>query len=218
MNFINHNRFKCREQEHSALKVTLNDIFLFFFGLGCVEMLVDTAKYTIGRHRPNFVAACEPRVQAYDAKTQATSLVECQAVPHLRRAYIVEYTCSKAVSSDVHLSFFSGHSATIAFTAIYMSILLAQRLRRNIECNKGRLLIALLIVLELDLALFVSLTRVSDYMHHPTDVVVGFLVGTLLAIFIKLFLDRTQCGAEDDELAKPRGVQLSEFVVFKLRF
>lgn len=70
VNWINHNRYKCREQEHSALKITLNDYFLFFFGLGCTEMLVDTSKFTIGRHRPNFIASCEPKVEVYDAKSQ----------------------------------------------------------------------------------------------------------------------------------------------------
>lgn len=204
-NWLNHNRYKCREQEHSALKITLNDIFLFFFGLGCTQMLVDTAKFTIGRHRPNFVASCEPKVKAYDA-----TLVECQTQQHLRYSYITEYICStKSVTSDIHLSFFSGHAASIAFTAVYVSILLAQRLRRNLETTMGKLVVALLIVLELDLAIFVSLTRVSDYKHHPTDVAIGFLVGTLMAIFIKLFLDKTDCNVEDEESDKQRNIQLS---------
>lgn len=211
MNWINHNRFKCREQEHSALKITLNDVFLFFFGNACTELLVDTAKFTIGRHRPNFIAACGPQVEAYDAQTAMTKWVECQTVPHLQNAYIDVYKCSKVVSKDINLSFFSGHSALMAYTAVFLSILLAQRLRKNVESTMGRLIVAMLIVFEIDLAFFVGLTRISDYMHHPTDVAIGFLVGTLVAIFIKLFLDKTKCNNEDNELDRPRTVQLSEF-------
>lgn len=211
-NWLNHNRYKCREQEHSALKITLNDIFLFFFGLGCTQMLVDTAKFTIGRHRPNFIASCEPRVEAFDPKTQVKTLVECQTQSHLRYSYIVDYECTKSKANDVNLSFFSGHAATISFAAVYVSILLAQRLRRNLETTIGKLIVALLIVLELDMAIYVSLTRVSDYKHHPTDVALGFVVGSLMAIFIKLFLDKNRCNVEEEESDKPKNIQLSECI------
>lgn len=82
----------------------------------------------------------------------------------------------------------------------------------------GKLVVALLIVLELDLAVFVSLTRVSDYKHHPTDVACGFLVGSLMAIFIKLFLDKTKCSNENEESNKPRSVQLSKWISLNFKF
>ena len=37
-------------------------------------------------------------------------------------------------------------------------------------------------------ALFVSLTRITDNRHHPTDVIVGIIVGLFFASIILLFL------------------------------
>ena len=37
------------------------------------------------------------------------------------------------------------------------------------------------------LAIYIALTRISDYRHHPTDVITGIIVGNLFAILI-LFL------------------------------
>ena len=37
-------------------------------------------------------------------------------------------------------------------------------------------------------ALFVSLTRITDYRHHPEDVIVGILVGLFFATLILMFL------------------------------
>ena len=37
------------------------------------------------------------------------------------------------------------------------------------------------------LAIYIALTRISDYRHHPTDVITGIIVGNLFALLI-LFL------------------------------
>ena len=36
------------------------------------------------------------------------------------------------------------------------------------------------------LAIYIALTRISDYRHHPTDVITGIIVGNLFA-FLTLF-------------------------------
>jgi len=33
-NWLTHNRYQCRQQEHTAIKLTLNDVFLLLFGHG----------------------------------------------------------------------------------------------------------------------------------------------------------------------------------------
>jgi phosphatidate phosphatase len=33
-------------------------------------------------------------------------------------------------------------------------------------------------------ALFTALSRISDYKHHPTDVLAGSILGTAVAIFV----------------------------------
>ncbi|VDK35046.1 unnamed protein product [Dibothriocephalus latus] len=30
---------------------------------------------------------------------------------------------------------------------------------------------------------YVAITRISDYKHHPTDVLAGILIGTLVAVY-----------------------------------
>lgn len=54
------------------------------------------------------------------------------------------------------------------FSAFFTAIILGQRLRNNLETTLGKLTVVLVIVFHIDLALFVGLTRVSDYKHHPT--------------------------------------------------
>lgn len=107
-NWINHKYYRCKEQEHSALKITLSDIFLLLFGLGCTMILCDTSKYTIGRHRPNFYSACEPKIPIYE-KDGTKELFECHKQSSTRYSYIVDYECTKKQNKDIHLSFFSGH-------------------------------------------------------------------------------------------------------------
>ena len=34
------------------------------------------------------------------------------------------------------------------------------------------------------LAYWISITRINDYMHHPEDVIVGAIMGTMCAFFI----------------------------------
>ena len=38
------------------------------------------------------------------------------------------------------------------------------------------------------LAMYISLTRVSDYKHHASDVVAGSVLGVVVAITVTLFL------------------------------
>jgi membrane-associated phospholipid phosphatase len=43
-------------------------------------------------------------------------------------------------------------------------------------------------VLMIGLATYISLTRVSDYHHHPMDVLSGTVLGTLIAIAMSKYL------------------------------
>jgi membrane-associated phospholipid phosphatase len=38
------------------------------------------------------------------------------------------------------------------------------------------------------LALYIAFTRISDYKHHPTDIIAGIIVGLIFALIILLFL------------------------------
>ena len=38
------------------------------------------------------------------------------------------------------------------------------------------------------MAFFISLTRITDYKHHPTDVVTGALIGVIYALILIVFV------------------------------
>lgn len=38
------------------------------------------------------------------------------------------------------------------------------------------------------LALYIAFTRISDYKHHPTDIIAGIIVGIVFALIILVFL------------------------------
>ena len=38
------------------------------------------------------------------------------------------------------------------------------------------------------MALYIAFTRISDYKHHPTDIIAGIIVGIVFALIILLFL------------------------------
>ena len=58
---------------------------------------------------------------------------------------------------------------------------------RILHCRILRILRPFLQFLIYTLAIYIALTRISDYRHHPTDVITGIIVGNLFAILI-LFL------------------------------
>ncbi|KAI4880624.1 hypothetical protein NFI96_021165 [Prochilodus magdalenae] len=131
----------------------------FLFG-GCVsQSLTDIAKFTIGRLRPNFIAVCAPTVcQGYMAKINCTG--------DLRNV------------TESRLSFYSGHSSF----GMYCMLFLALYVQARMAFKWARLLRPTIQFFLVAFAIFVGYTRVSDYKHHWSDVLVGLLQGALIAI------------------------------------
>ncbi|ULU03940.1 hypothetical protein L5515_013175 [Caenorhabditis briggsae] len=146
----------------------------FFVGVCFNQLMVDIAKYTIGRQRPHFMDVCKPSV-GYDTCTTPD-------------VYITEFTCRSNDTKLVHeaqLSFYSGHSAFSFYAAWFTSLYLQARLFRPLF---SRLLLPVIQFLLFGGAAYVSLTRVSDYKHHWSDVLVGALMGSAIGIFVALFV------------------------------
>ncbi|KHJ86121.1 PAP2 family protein [Oesophagostomum dentatum] len=136
--------------------------------------MVDIAKYTIGRQRPHFMDVCRPNV----------GYLECKDPDQ----YITDFNCTGTnayLINESQLSFYSGHAAFSFYGAWFTSLYLQARLFRPLF---SRLLLP---VIQFSLflgAAYVSLTRVSNYKHHWSDVLVGFLVGSTIGIFVALFV------------------------------
>ena len=155
----------------------------------CICMLItDVSKFSIGRLRPYFMTVCNSDL---DNLCYGISVTEMQQTEdnetyyfpelHHQRYVSEENTCSPSLDPSVlkeaRLSFFSGHASTSFYTAFY----LANFSEIYISPWILKTLLQLLSVL---MAFWISLTRISDYMHHPEDVIVGAIIGTMCAFFM----------------------------------
>ncbi|KIH45198.1 PAP2 family protein [Ancylostoma duodenale] len=136
--------------------------------------MVDIAKYTIGRQRPHFMDVCRPNI----------GYTECKDPD----VYITNFTCTGSNKYLIHesqLSFYSGHSAFSFYGAWFTSLYLQARLYRPLF---SRLLLPVIQFSLFGGASYVALTRVSDYKHHWSDVLVGALIGSTIGIFVALYV------------------------------
>ncbi|XP_077188263.1 phospholipid phosphatase 2 isoform X1 [Paroedura picta] len=138
----------------------------FLFGAAISQSLTDLAKYMIGRLRPNFLAVCNP----IWSKINCSEYVQLEAV------------CQGSLKNitESRLSFYSGHSSfgmyCMMFLALYVQARLVGRWARLVRPTIQFLLITF--------AMYVGYTRVSDYKHHWSDVLVGLLQGALIAVLV----------------------------------
>uniref|UniRef100_A0A3Q3G152 Phospholipid phosphatase 2b n=1 Tax=Labrus bergylta TaxID=56723 RepID=A0A3Q3G152_9LABR len=131
----------------------------FLFGAAVSQSLTDLAKFTIGRPRPNFMTVCAPKVC-----TGYMQVINCTGRPQ-------DVTESR-------LSFYSGHSSF----GMYCMLFLALYVQARLVAKWARLLRPTIQFFLVAFAVYVGYTRVSDYKHHWSDVLMGLLQGALVAV------------------------------------
>ncbi|CAL4099541.1 unnamed protein product [Meganyctiphanes norvegica] len=169
--------FICKRRIPARLAAISSSIGFFLFGCACIQVVTDVTKYSIGRLRPHFHAACQ---------TNWTS-VNCTKDNH--SLYIQSFTCPNTdhhVVRDARLSFFSGHASFSAFTMIYLIVYLEHKIGRN----QPVLLKPFIQFLCLLLAIYTSISRVFDYHHHWSDVLFGFMAGATMALVFTIYVSR----------------------------
>ncbi|XP_026313047.1 phospholipid phosphatase 2 isoform X3 [Piliocolobus tephrosceles] len=135
----------------------------FLFGAAVSQSLTDLAKYMIGRLRPNFLAVCDPDWSRINCSVYVQLEKVCRGNP--------------ADVTEARLSFYSGHSSFGMYCMLFLALYVQARL-----CGKwARLLRPTVQFFLVAFALYVGYTRVSDYKHHWSDVLVGLLQGALVA-------------------------------------
>ena len=153
------------------------------FALIGSQMVTHISKYTIGRLRPHFIDVCRPKIVS-----SGVILNRFSACPNNSAIYYVDYECTGEEVYpyqlvDAHLSFMSGHSSHIASSMVYLMMYLQARFRwQGLDRVKHALQTVLFSV-----AFWVALTRISDYKHHWSDVLVGFLQGAIFSILVALY-------------------------------
>uniref|UniRef100_A0AAF5DLS7 Phosphatidic acid phosphatase type 2/haloperoxidase domain-containing protein n=1 Tax=Strongyloides stercoralis TaxID=6248 RepID=A0AAF5DLS7_STRER len=169
--------YEIKNRSISRLIVRLyNYLGFFFLGVCFNQIMVDIAKYTIGRHRPHFMDVCKPNI-GYQNCPQDHS-------------YIDNFVCTgndKYLIHESQLSFYSGHSAFSFYGAWYTSLYLQARLYKPLHSK------ILLPVIQFSLfggASFVAYSRISNYKHHWSDVLVGMIMGSAIGIINAIFFTR----------------------------
>jgi len=174
-------------------------IFIGFFFIGvCInQLMIDVAKYSIGRLRPNFIEICKPSV-GYES---------CEGIS----GYITDFVCTGTTThsiKDARLSFYSGHSSLCFYSAWFLALYLQARIYRPLV---SRLVLPMIQVLLFVGASYVTFTRVSDYRHHWSDVLLGALMGSIIGIvnaiiFTEVF-KRKELPDNVDSLSLPTSTQ-----------
>lgn len=132
--------------------------------LGFILNLVLTTycKVIIARPRPNFYEICQPSIQCDLNETRFISDFNCTTESYLSRNSLQ--------------SFFSGHSSTGTYAALFSALHVAAHWSVNYNIK------ALAFSTLIGLGLFPGFTQYLNHWHHWSDVLVGQSVGFLLAV------------------------------------
>lgn len=142
--------------------------------------LADIGKSVIGWPRPNFMAYCQPNVT-------------CTAEDTNKHTYITNFKClnldSQDELEDALKSFPSAHASFAAYVAFFLAFYIQDRFQAFANCLTLKTVIGPFLQLCIIASFWWSaLTRVSDYVHHPLDVLAGLILGTLVATWTRTYL------------------------------
>lgn len=142
----------------------------YLFGAGICEIMTDIGKMTVGELRPHFIDACQPD----------WSRINCTG-----HQYVTDFVCLNIDSGlirEARQSFPSAHASFAAFSACFVVLYLRKRASWPLSPSTGRLIRPLVQYLVIIAAFVTGLTRIADYVHHPTDVLFGFALGIGTAV------------------------------------
>ncbi|KAH8261146.1 hypothetical protein KR044_003929 [Drosophila immigrans] len=153
----------------------------FSFGFIATYLTTELAKHVVGRLRPHFYSACQPRLH------DGTSCSDGRNA----EVYVQQFYCSNRNLStrelrELHVSFPSAHSSL----SFYSMCLLAFYVHSVWQGRGGsvRAMRHILQFLLLMAAWYVSLSRVADYWHHWSDVLAGAVLGVVYATITAIYV------------------------------
>lgn len=158
---------------------------VFCFGAACSQMMTDIGKYSIGRLRPHFYEVCNPSINCLSEEN--------------KYRYITDYTClgtNLKRLKDARLSFPSGHSSFSAYTMVYLALYIQARInwKGSYLLKHAAQLCCILICWS------TALSRITDNKHHWSDVTIGLIIGTTVAIITATFVSNL-FGKKNDSLS-----------------
>lgn len=162
---------KAKASLRKYIKTCYQLLMPFFFGAGVTQLTTDIAKYSIGRLRPHFLTVCQPDVASC---TSTTGYLDGNVCTGMNLDAIEE----------ARLSFPSGHSSLSFYCMVWLMIYLQYRF----TWKRYWLVRSVLQAIAFYLAYYTGLSRISDYMHHWSDVLSGALLGTVISILDALII------------------------------
>ena len=160
---------------------SVKDVQRMVTGLLCCILVTDVAKYSVGRLRPHFLTLCNPDYNnvCFDEEAYYSD-GEGEFLNEFYQKYVNENDiCDNEKSHLLHearLSFISGH-ASFSF---YCATFLIMYMKNSQLWSKVTPFIQILLFV---LATWISFTRISDYYHHPFDVICGALTGVVFTVY-----------------------------------
>ncbi|EDW70290.1 putative phosphatidate phosphatase [Drosophila virilis] len=152
----------------------------FSFGFIATFLTTELAKHVVGRLRPHFYNACQPRLP------DGTGCADTQnAEIYMQQFYCSNRNLSAQQIRELHVSFPSAHSSL----SFYSMCLLAFYVH-SVWQGRGsmRVMRHILQFLLLMAAWYISLSRVADYWHHWSDVLAGALLGVVYATITAIYV------------------------------
>lgn len=165
------NRIRSKSYCNKYVACVYKAVGTYVFGAAVSQSLTDIAKYSIGRLRPHFLDVCKPD----------WTKINCTG-----GAYIEDFVCTgdAALVNEARVSFYSGHSSF----SMYCMLFLALYLQARMQAEWARLLRPTLQFFLIAASIYTGLSRVSDYKHHWSDVLIGLIQGAIVAILVVFFV------------------------------
>lgn len=163
-------------------KTFLKDFFMFVLGLSICTLSTDLCKFSVGSLRPYFLSICKPDLESicYGEDSFFLDKNDNETYPkEFYRKYVSEEVeCENSdLIKEARLSFVSGHTSISFYSAVFLAYLMQKNVNKKVS-----LPFQLGIFI---LAFWISITRLTDYKHHVSDIFFGALLGTIIAWFIK---------------------------------
>ena len=161
----------------------VKDIIL---GAICCVLLTDIAKYTVGKLRPHFLTLCNPDYNDICFNEDDFYINDDgeELIDEFYQKYVNETNVCSLENSELlreaRLSFLSGHASYSFYFATFIIHFTNAHTRHLKWGNKIVPLIQLLVLM---LASWISLTRISDFYHHPVDVFCGAFTGVGIGFY-----------------------------------
>ncbi|KAL7734607.1 hypothetical protein ACLKA6_010913 [Drosophila palustris] len=152
----------------------------FSFGFIATYLTTELAKHVVGRLRPHFYSACQPRLHDGSSCSDA----------HNADVYVQHFYCSNRNLStqqirELHVSFPSAHSSLSFYSMCLLAFYVHSVWQGRGSVRVMRHILQFLLIMA---AWYVSLSRVADYWHHWSDVLAGAVLGVVYATITAIYV------------------------------